>query len=156
MYKRQAKRCAAGDILSAFLACPKGTLDFSGSVFGVHFIDDVSERGNIHLGLLVGIITIVDCNIADTVFRKEYLHIRSGFDVVASKSGLVFGNDGRYLSIPDIIQKFLKGRAVRVRAAVTIIDIVLAIPETVACGICLLYTSPSPRDRSLSRMPSSA
>ena len=24
------------------------------------------------------------------------------------------------------------------------------------CGICLLYTSPSPRDRSLSRMPSSA
>ena len=24
------------------------------------------------------------------------------------------------------------------------------------CGTCLLYTSPSPRDRSLSRMPSSA
>ena len=24
------------------------------------------------------------------------------------------------------------------------------------CGSCLLYTSPSPRDRSLSRMPSSA
>ena len=24
----------------------------------------------------------------------------------ASKSGLVFGNDGRYLSIPDIIQQF--------------------------------------------------
>ena len=41
VYKRQ------GDILSTFLACPKGTLDLSGSVFGVHFIDDVSERGNI-------------------------------------------------------------------------------------------------------------
>ena len=27
------------NILSAFLACPKGTLDFSGSVFGVHFIE---------------------------------------------------------------------------------------------------------------------
>ena len=130
-----AKRCAAGDILSTFLACPKGTLDFSGSVFGVHFIDDVSERGNIHLRLLVGIITIVDCNIADTVLRKEDFHIRSGFDVVASKSGLVFGNDCCHLSFPDIIQKFLKGRAVRVRTAVTIIDIVLAIPETVACGI---------------------
>ena len=25
-----------------------------------------------------------------------------------------------------------------------------------ACGICLLYTSPSPRDRTRSRMPSSA
>ena len=32
-------------------------LDLTGSVFGVHFIDDVSERGNIHLRLLVGIIT---------------------------------------------------------------------------------------------------
>ena len=130
-----AKRCAAGDILPAFLACPKSTLDFSGSVFGIHFIDDVSERSNIHLRLLVGIVTIVDCNIADTVFRKEDFHIRSGFDVVASKSGLVFGNDGRYLSIPDIIQQFLKGRTVRVRSTITIIDIVLAISETVACGI---------------------
>ena len=27
---------------------------------------------------------------------------------------------------------------------------------TYGCMICLLYTSPSPRDRSLSRMPSSA
>ena len=31
-------------------------------------------------------------------------------------------------------------------------------PVTVAtkCGVCLLYTSPSPRDRTRSRMPSSA
>ena len=28
--------------------------------------------------------------------------------------------------------------------------------EDVQCKCCLLYTSPSPRDRSLSRMPSSA
>ena len=27
---------------------------------------------------------------------------------------------------------------------------------TALCGICLLYTSPSPRDATLSRMPSSA
>ena len=29
-------------------------------------------------------------------------------------------------------------------------------PKLVQVGTCLLYTSPSPRDRSLSRMPSSA
>ena len=29
-------------------------------------------------------------------------------------------------------------------------------PKKSPCWICLLYTSPSPRDRSLSRMPSSA
>ena len=31
-----------------------------------------------------------------------------------------------------------------------------AISETIEAGICLLYTSPSPRDRTRSRMPSSA
>ena len=30
------------------------------------------------------------------------------------------------------------------------------IRSSIAIGICLLYTSPSPRDRSVSRMPSSA
>ena len=29
-------------------------------------------------------------------------------------------------------------------------------PEATGCMICLLYTSPSPRDATLSRMPSSA
>ena len=32
----------------------------------------------------------------------------------------------------------------------------LADPDCAICYCCLLYTSPSPRDRSLSRMPSSA
>ena len=33
---------------------------------------------------------------------------------------------------------------------------VMLIANTIATGACLLYTSPSPRDRVLSRMPSSA
>ena len=39
-------------------------------------------------------------------------------------------------------------------------DAIVRIVKTTICGtdlhICLLYTSPSPRDRSVSRMPSSA
>ena len=35
-------------------------------------------------------------------------------------------------------------------------DLKLVVEPSGALGICLLYTSPSPRDRSLSRMPSSA
>ena len=31
-----------------------------------------------------------------------------------------------------------------------------AVAKVLACGSCLLYTSPSPRDGLLSRMPSSA
>ena len=34
--------------------------------------------------------------------------------------------------------------------------VIQALRERVERGICLLYTSPSPRDRSVSRMPSSA
>ena len=34
--------------------------------------------------------------------------------------------------------------------------IVVSVKSATPNGICLLYTSPSPRDRSLSRMPSSA
>ena len=43
--------------------------------------------------------------------------------------------------------------------AITIVAFANADGGTIAIGVsdnCLLYTSPSPRDRSLSRMPSSA
>ena len=35
-------------------------------------------------------------------------------------------------------------------------DVLIATPWPIIIGICLLYTSPSPRDRTRSRMPSSA
>ena len=35
-------------------------------------------------------------------------------------------------------------------------DILIKVQKTAICGTCLLYTSPSPRDLSTSRMPSSA
>ena len=35
-------------------------------------------------------------------------------------------------------------------------DVEILNPELVICNLCLLYTSPSPRDRTRSRMPSSA
>ena len=35
-------------------------------------------------------------------------------------------------------------------------DFAAVVPELEKLGVCLLYTSPSPRDATLSRMPSSA
>ena len=35
-------------------------------------------------------------------------------------------------------------------------DLTLEVQQQIGDGICLLYTSPSPRDATLSRMPSSA
>ena len=65
-----------------------------------------------------------------------------GIDNSASQ---VPGNDGRYVIVitrwnEGIVTGLLKG----------------ATQALAKAGICLLYTSPSPRDATLSRMPSSA
>ena len=66
------------------------------------------------------------------------------------------------MTIIDRVEKLLKldrieSPSVRVRArAVYVIGLVFAATQIVNLYGCLLYTSPSPRDRQKSRMPSSA
>ena len=49
-----------------------------------------------------------------------------------------------------------RGKWCNVVLCVPAVNITTAVRLFKDCHICLLYTSPSPRDRSLSRMPSSA
>ena len=58
----------------------------------------------------------------------------------------------------EAIKKFLDGFSVEVtpKAASKIENFEDYIPSGTLVYICLLYTSPSPRDATLSRMPSSA
>ena len=54
-------------------------------------------------------------------------------------------------------EQYLKDALRKIEASNLKITKLSSIYETPAWGgVCLLYTSPSPRDRSLSRMPSSA
>ena len=55
--------------------------------------------------------------------------------------------------IDPLLQKALS--LIREKNAVIVINTGRSLMEA-AAGICLLYTSPSPRDATLSRMPSSA
>ena len=60
------------------------------------------------------------------------------------------------LSNPKLV---LLGAAAQVGVFITFLGSIwlnFSMPEAGAIGICLLYTSPSPRDRQKSRMPSSA
>ena len=68
---------------------------------------------------------------------------------------LFFGGALTWLSIP--IVGFLGPRVGVGPAAIVILAAgSFFLPAAVLSGICLLYTSPSPRDATLSRMPSSA
>ena len=50
-----------------------------------------------------------------------------------------------YIEVIGLVRSYWETRSVRI-----------SYPMIIAITACLLYTSPSPRDRSLSRMPSSA
>ena len=66
-------------------------------------------------------------------------------------------NMNKYLDIaPEVQQALADGRPV-VALESTIISHGMPYPKNVETALlCLLYTSPSPRDRTRSRMPSSA
>ena len=59
-------------------------------------------------------------------------------------------------AIGQIEKAFGKGSVMKLGASGENLDIQAISTGSLGLDICLLYTSPSPRDRSLSRMPSSA
>ena len=60
------------------------------------------------------------------------------------------------LSISEIFEDYIKQENAKKYANLGVFLSSLIIPLFTIITICLLYTSPSPRDRSISRMPSSA
>ena len=59
----------------------------------------------------------------------------------------------KLLSNPNQAKKFISSLAAKIKRNIKSFDIILS---PAMGGVCLLYTSPSPRDRQKSRMPSSA
>ena len=58
----------------------------------------------------------------------------------------------RCKAVKELINKHKSSTLIEVDGGVTLDNA----KKLITCGACLLYTSPSPRDRSVSRMPSSA
>ena len=99
--------------------------------------------------------------------RVLSLSFSSGFNSAASlKDGLLyeggsdddFGYDDGTRNIPNFIQNAINQNKKLDRSNFTTFELANAGREFENSNlwVCLLYTSPSPRDRSLSRMPSSA
>ena len=68
-------------------------LYFLGNVSAVKVVQDVFERGNIHLLPVHTIHTVSDRNVADVVSREENLNIAASFDVVPAQAREVFRDD---------------------------------------------------------------
>ena len=97
----------------------------------------------------------------------KLLLLKSGEDMIADISEMAYGEDdsrrvvGYYLNRPCIIkmrnpntlEDMSEGRS---RKAGYEVSLFPWMPLSAEDTICLLYTSPSPRDRQKSRMPSSA
>ena len=124
------------------------------TVDGLTVINDGSFGGNLTVG---GVLTYEDVTNVDAIgiitARSE---IKVGSGITLSKDGDIFatgistfseGIAGDLLIDDKIVHRGDTNTAIRFADADTI---------TAETGGCLLYTSPSPRDGLLSRMPSSA
>ena len=84
-----------------------------------------------------------DAVTADQLARQAGMSRASFFRHLGGKEEVVFADHAALLARLD---DFLRGTSLGVREAL----------EEAVLQVCLLYTSPSPRDRTRSRMPSSA
>ena len=90
--------------------------------------------------------------------RMLWEHVKD--DVVLAPDGyLIFDDtviDKRYAKKIALAQRHYSGNAGGVINGIAIVTCVYVNPKLDRYWLCLLYTSPSPRDRTRSRMPSSA
>ena len=79
------------------------------------------------------------------------------YEAVEARGPVCVGLDTDFSYLPaDFVDSTLSKGENIVRFNKKLIDATKAVAGCYKVQICLLYTSPSPRDRSLSRMPSSA
>ena len=71
----------------------------------------------------------------------------------------IIGNLDQYLKVDNLVPEVVVG-VTTISADISTTDTTITVPSTKGFpseyGFCLLYTSPSPRDEKVSRMPSSA
>ena len=115
------------------------------------------ENASVHFGR-VEVLWIDDDTASLSQFYDE--NMIKGFDLLSHVKPMVLGWNGtsaswlgleRDRALIDVIKKRTGCRVVT-----STLSIIAALKELNISKICLLYTSPSPRDRQKSRMPSSA
>ena len=112
---------------------------------GGHDVVEVGlDGGRVHVGLAAEELVVLDrpavVHAALLVPRQVHALLHEGLG-----RRLVLEREGRLDRVEALRRRLLTGR---------LLEVLEAVPDRP--GACLLYTSPSPRDATLSRMPSSA
>ena len=139
----------------------------SGVIYGVRLLEVLKTESNVETHLVMSDSARMNINLETDWSAKDVLaladHVYSNRDIAASIASGSFGTDGMIVA-PCAIKTLSAitnsyADSLIVRAA----DVVLKecrrlvlVPRETPLHTCLLYTSPSPRDRTRSRMPSSA
>ena len=106
------------------------------AVTGVHIVEQVLDTRHF-IDSIGGINSVCYCNEAHIICRKYQLHEPVGFQMVASKSRLVFHNDRTHEPILYIIEHMNVLRTSIINSAVTVVDVVLTVPEAILVCVIL-------------------
>ena len=85
---------------------------FLGNIPAIHIVQDILERRDVHFLTGQTVHAIRNGDIADIVFREEDFNIATGFDIISSQSGQVFGNDTTDFTGLNIGNHPLKSRTI--------------------------------------------
>ena len=90
--------------------------------------------------------------------KENYLEAKNDYDSAVAVLPSTFPRISEVIEIKEILEELAKNKTIIIEqdSVLRIAKMTKVELENYMAEICLLYTSPSPRDRTRSRMPSSA
>ena len=94
----------------------------------------------------------------DLNLKDKVILITGGSDGLGFSSAKLLSEQGAKIALCGRRGDYLKEKAdiIRKETKNDVLDVQCDVTDSDQCKNCLLYTSPSPRDKTVSRMPSSA
>ena len=153
----RVKKFESGMVVNPLTVGPEATLQEALDLMSENKISGIPvvEEGGAVPGRLVGILTNRDVRFASDPSQKVY-ELMTRENLVTVTEGATHEEAKRLLHQHRIEKLLVVDNDYKCVGLITVKDIEKSKLNPNACKDCLLYTSPSPRDLSTSRMPSSA
>lgn len=115
IWSRSAER------LSRLTFCLKNSSDFFAHILGIPFIDNIQERCEVAVLLIVAVNTIIDGYESDISIRKYNFGIAANFQIITSKPAHIFYDNSSHTACGNFCNHTLEIRSLKVRITPTIV-----------------------------------
>ena len=112
-----------GHIQAAVEPGTEGRFHLHGHVGGVHFVQDIAKRGDVHGALVQRVHPVVDGDIAHPMLREEHFQIQPAVQIVAAQPGQVFGDDAVDTFGFNVLNHALETGSLEIRSRIPVIHI---------------------------------